>query len=377
MQHLLMIAVLILIFSLSAAYIYRKLASFISFYGGSPTSRTSHTVRIIIALILGMICANMRHFSAIVVLHLIVLFLISDLIAGLLRLLFRPTKNTRFYKLLHYIHHSGVVPMAVLILLTLYGVFNMNRIDKKEYAVSTVKEINNYKIALVADLHYDTIQNRNLVSDMLARIQLQQPDILILAGDIVEEGTSKESMEEIFAMIGKIHPAYGCYYIYGNHDTQPYTDHPNYTERDLSTTIQQNGIRILNDGYTEIGDDLILVGRGDAGWENNSGRKSTQEILSSLSADDREKKYIIVADHQPIESEENASANVDLQLSGHTHAGQIWPIGHITEMRGELNYGIYQQGLCKVIVTSGVAGWGYPFRTQAHCEYVLVDLNKE
>ena len=64
-------------------------------------------------------------------------------------------------------------------------------------------------------------------------------------------------------------------------------------------------------------------------------------------------------------------AAIDLELSGHTHAGQIWPIGHFTEMAGQLNYGLYQRGSCKVIVSSGEAGWGYSMRTQEHCEYVI------
>ncbi|MFR5087844.1 MAG: hypothetical protein ACLTDT_09920 [Clostridium sp.] len=75
--------------------------------------------------------------------------------------------------------------------------------------------------------------------------------------------------------------------------------------------------------------------------------------------------------------EENAQAGVDLELSGHTHAGQIWPIGHFTEMAGQLNYGLYQRGSCKVIVSSGEAGWGYSMRTQEHCEYVMINLQKQ
>lgn len=377
MQMALIIVFLIFIFGLSAAYSYRKLGSLINFYGGNTAGRVCHIVRILMALLIGGVCANLRHTSAIFVLHFLALFLIFDLVAALLRLLLRPTKKTRFYKLPHYIFHSGVLPASAFILLMFYGISNMNYIDKKEYTVSTVKEVDSYRIALLADLHYDTIQNRTLVIDMLARIQAQPPDVLILAGDIVEENTSKESMEEIFSMIGKIHPAYGSYYIYGNHDTQPYTSEPSYTERDLSTTIQGNGIRVLNDNYIEIGEDLILVGRADAAWGGNSDRKTTKEILTPLPATEQEEKYIIVADHQPMEAEENAAAGVDLELSGHTHAGQLWPIGHITELRGELNYGMYQRGTCKVIVTSGVAGWGYPFRTQGHCEYVMIDLKKE
>ena len=84
-----------------------------------------------------------------------------------------------------------------------------------------------------------------------------------------------------------------------------------------------------------------------------------------------------MVDNQPVEAEDNAEAGVDLELSGHTHAGQIWPVGHFTEMAGQLNYGMYQRGKCKVIVSSGVAGWGYALRTQGDCEYMLINLKKQ
>ena len=78
--------------------------------------------------------------------------------------------------------------------------------------------------------------------------------------------------------------------------------------------------------------------------------------------------------YQPIKAEENAAQGVDLELSGHTHAGQIWPMGLVTEFFGALNYGLYQEENCKVIVSSGTAGWAYTVRTGEHCEYVLIDL---
>ncbi len=377
MQYIFIIIMLGTIFCLSAAYVYRKSGSLITFYGGNPVSWKGRVFRIAAALLGGAVCANMRHTSAMVVLHLLFLFLIVDLAAGLFRLLLRRAGGTGFYHLCHRIYRCGVIPVVIFAILMGYGFSNMRHIQKKEYAVSSVKEIGNYRIALLADLHYDTIQDRALVKEMLVEIQNEKPDILLLAGDIVEENTSKESMREIFSLVGKVKTTYGKYYVYGNHDKQPYTQSPAFSDEELAQAIETSGIQILQDRFVEIGEDLILVGRDDAAWGNTSGRKSTKEILQGLSEKEREEKYIVVADHQPIEAEENAGAGADLELSGHTHAGQIWPIGHITEMRGELNYGMYQRGKCKVIVSSGVAGWGYAFRTQGHCEYVMIDLHKQ
>lgn len=81
-------------------------------------------------------------------------------------------------------------------------------------------------------------------------------------------------------------------------------------------------------------------------------------------------------DHQPVEAEEDNAQGIDLALSGHTHAGQIWPVGHLSELGGVLNYGEYQEGDCKVIVSSGFTGWGYSVRTEGHCEYVVVNVNR-
>ena len=73
-------------------------------------------------------------------------------------------------------------------------------------------------------------------------------------------------------MAGKVKTKYGVYYVYGNHDRQPYTTNKAYTEKQLDETIEKNGIHILKDSYTIINDEIILLGRDDAGWGNTSGR---------------------------------------------------------------------------------------------------------
>lgn len=85
-------------------------------------------------------------------------------------------------------------------------------------------------------------------------------------------------------------------------------------------------------------------------------RKSSDELLEGVDTGD----FLLLLDHQPVELDKNGAAGYDLQLSGHTHAGQMWPVGPLTTMLHltEWNYGYRKQGSFQAVVTSGIAGWG-------------------
>lgn len=304
--------------------------------------------------------------------HIIAMFVLTDVGTSLLCCVLKRKGNGKGYKIIRGAGRSGIVPFLIVCLMFGYGAYNMTQLVRTEYTVTSDKFSHNYRIILITDTHYDTIQSPDVIKNKIEEMNALQPDFVVLGGDIVEEGTSKEAMQEVFQVLGNIDAKYGVYYVYGNHDKQPYTDQPAYTEKELEQAISSNGITILKDQWIAINDDLLLAGRDDAAWGNQSGRASVEELLQGA---DR-KRYMVMLDHQPIEAEENAGQGVDLELSGHTHAGQIFPVGYISEWTGTLNYGEYQRDNCKVIVSSGATGWGYPIRTEGKCEYVVIDLEK-
>ena len=136
-----------------------------------------------------------------------------------------------------------------------------------------------------------------------------------------------------------------------------------------------NNINLLYDSSDIINNEITLIGRNDAAFARTSDRKTSEELLGNLSQDN----YLIMLDHQPIDLETNAKLGYDLQLSGHTHGGQLFPIGIIDKLFkiNEMNYGMKQIDDFQVIVSSGMSGWAYPIRTQKHSEYVVINLKSE
>ena len=327
----------------------------------------------IIAILSFLFCLNIWSMGAILIFYLF----ISSLIADLIRIIQKYLIKEKHLNFIPKIHKKGLLAIIIFTIIILGSVYGMNHIELTEYNLTTDKIDNkSYSILFISDVHYGTVQNTQLVKDSILKMNNLKPDIVLLGGDIVDERTTKDSMQEIFEELGKINSTYGTYYIFGNHDRQPYTsDYENgnrtFTDSDLNQSIEKNGIKILNDDKITINNDIVLVGRSDAEWEDSINRTDVNEILNESDLS----KYIVVLDHQPVEYEENAQEGVDLQLSGHTHGGQVFPYGMIYDLSGRLNYGEYEIKDMKQIVSSGLTGWGWPMRNEAKCEYVLININ--
>ena len=327
----------------------------------------------IIAILSFLFCLNIWSMAAILIFYLF----ISSLIADLIRIIQKYLIKEKHLNFIPKIHKNGLLAIIIFAAIIIGSVYGMNHIELTEYNLTTEKIDNeSYSILFVSDVHYGTVQNTQLVKDSILKMNNLKPDIVVLGGDIVDERTTKDDMQEIFEELGKINSTYGTYYIFGNHDRQPSTmDYINgnrtFSDSDLNQSIEKNRIKILNDDKITINNDIVLVGRSDAEWEDSVNRIDVNKIFNESDLS----KYIVVLDHQPVESKENAQEGADLQLSGHTHGGQVFPYGMIYDLSGRLNYGEYEIKDMKQIVSSGLTGWGWPMRNEAKCEYVLININ--
>ena len=302
---------------------------------------------------------------SITVIYFCVFLLLTDFVNCIIRLFCK-----RDNKVWQIIRNFMLIPLLCTVIVFTYGVINVRNIVRTEYDVSTDKTIRaeGYKIALLSDVHYGKLRNKNDLERLAESLSTQELDMVIICGDIVDEDTTKAQMREIFSILGTVKSTYGSYFIFGNHDEQPHSKKPSFTESELVSVIEQNGIDVLNDELVNIGDDILLVGRRDS-----DDRKPIEELLVGAGS-----KYVIFADHKPYDFKIKSDLGVDLQLSGHTHGGQLFPIGTFMDLFniGDMVYGKKQIGNMIAITTSGITG-SHPLRTQGKSEYVVINIHNQ
>lgn len=275
------------------------------------------------------------------------------------------------------IYGSGMIPITLSALMILYGYWNLHHVVDTPYTVYTDKDIREegYRVVFLADVHFGVSIDYEELLETCEEISGMDADIVVLGGDIVDNATTKEQMQQVFQAFGTIKSRYGVYYVYGNHDRPMSLLTSAFTAEELERTIEQNNITILQDDTVRINGDLVLIGREDAGMgRRGEGRLSVEELL----ADANTNAFWLVLDHQPNQYKENAAAGVDLILSGHTHAGQFFPLNLIYEVikLDDAVYGHYFFDNMQAIVTSGLADWNYPVKTAGPAEYIVVDIKE-
>ena len=213
------------------------------------------------------------------------------------------------------------------------------------------------KIVMLSDLHAGYHNRRAEVGRWVDMINAEHADLILIAGDVIdgrvrplqEEGTLEE-----FKRLNA--PAFCCL---GNHE---YITGLSQSLDLLATS----GIRVLRDDTVTVGD-VTIVGRDD---RSNFKRKSVDALMQSVNHDN----YTILLDHQPYHLEEAEQGGVDLQLSGHTHRGQVWPLNWVTRKMYECDYGQLRRGETDYYVSSGLGLWGGKFRIGTDSEYAVITI---
>lgn len=224
-------------------------------------------------------------------------------------------------------------------------------------------------VAALSDIHLGRLVPASHLDKLTTLIAPHQPDIVLFMGDVIDDRVGLDPAATR-AALQRLHPPLGIWGIPGNHE---------YISGDIDSGLrflQQSGIHVLRDGWAAPGGKLLLVGRDDYSSPRFTGqpRAALQDILKTIPIADRQLPLIIL-DHQPQQLEEAAQAGPALQLSGHTHKGQIWPFNWLVALAHENIYGLSQKGETRFWVSSGAGTWGPPVRTSGRSEVLLIRIN--
>ena len=261
---------------------------------------------------------------------------------------------------------SAVLTLAYLV----FGTVNMQYIVPNRLTYTSDKLSDTHKFVFLSDLHVGSAQSEEIIRGALFKMTMESPEFILLGGDIVDEYTTKEEMEHIFGLLGALDTP--VYFIYGNHDRQPAGDKVGgrtFTDEEFESAVRSNGITILDDEWVEVASDLVLFGRDDI---THADRQALSDIPARPAG-----KYVVMVDHSPYQKEDITNSGADLQLSGHTHAGQIFPLKTLYSLAGFDAYGTYHYGDTDLYVSSGIAGWSFPFRSEEGCHFEVVTLKPQ
>ena len=304
--------------------------------------------------------------SVIVLLYVVMVFLLLDL--G--RLVHLVPKT--------WLHQNWVTTAALTgLLLTLFvcGAIHYNNKVRVRLDLTTTKSLPHpFRLVMLSDLHLGYHNTRSDLARWIDLINAEQPDAVLIAGDIIDISVRPLIEEDMAAEFRRLKaPVYACL---GNHEY--YGD-----VRRARQFYNEAGITLLKDSTVLLDSTLLIIGRDD---RSNRHRKPLTELISRTDSTDCtdslcEKKahkfYTIVLDHQPYHLEEAEAASVDFQLSGHTHRGQVWPISWITDAIYECSWGEHQRGSTRYYVSSGLGIWGGTFRIGTQSEYIVATLKNE
>ena len=352
-------------------YFYRKILGAVRYSGRHLSGRSAYliTTGLFLLSFVPALFAFVKWF--IIELHIAVFLLLSDLAAAIAKKAGK-SKSIAFPGWLKAAYKTGVAAILLTLAVVVYGKFNMYHVVRTDYDVNVNKSLSHeYNVALIADLHYGLSLDAQALQAVADDIEETSPDFVILCGDIVDESTTPEGINEAFSILGNIDTKLGVYYVYGNHDKSRLGLRGNFTEMQLAETIRNNRIEILEDNVVRLNDDMLLVGRTDKMERAESGKS-----IARLLAGQDKSKVVFVADHQPNDYEALSREGCDIVVSGHTHGGQIFPFGIFSELlkANDMTYGFKKLGNLNAVVTSGIAGWGFDMRTEQHSEYVMLHI---
>lgn len=262
--------------------------------------------------------------------------------------------------------HLFLVPLVCALTISLYGFFEARTIRTERVTIRTPKlpsEIEMLKIVQISDIHLGLIVRERRLAGILDVVRREQPDILVSTGDLVDGQICR--LDGILKMLDDIKPPYGKFAVTGNHEFYA------GLKQALDCTLK-SGFTVLRDETVTIPGVITFAGVDDPAVRMYERATPAPEsaVLSQAPPD----TFTILLKHQPVIDKDSVGL-FDLQLSGHTHGGQIFPFGLITRLRYGYTAGYFPLGKgSHLYVSRGSGTWGPPIRFLSPPEVTVIEL---
>lgn len=258
---------------------------------------------------------------------------------------------------------ASLIAVSLVTVTMIIGHIRFNHPQVVHLNVESSKPLQNksLKIVAVSDVHIGTSIDKSRLAKYVALINAQQPDLVLLAGDLVDRAIKPVIDQRMDEELRQIVAPLGVYAIYGNHE--------HYGEDKVKTAdfYRKSNITVLHDSTALVRDEIYIVGRKDRTDSNRAPLETYTAVLDSV-------KPRILLDHQPYNLQDAENNLIDLQLSGHTHNGQMYPGNLIVKKIFEQGYGYLKKGDTHYYVSSGLGLWGPQYRIGTQSELVVIDF---
>jgi len=251
----------------------------------------------------------------------------------------------------------GELFIIIAVLVSIYAIINATRLEVKEINVHLDGLKNNIRAVQLSDVHIGPIRNVGFIKRIVNKTNELNPDIIFITGDLFD-GTSKLHKEIPKALNEFKAP---ILFVTGNHDT--YQD-----LNEISKILAKTRVKTLTNELFHFKDLQIL------GIDYSLEKKYLENVLQNIEYE--RNKPLILMYHLPREFEAAKNAGIQLQLSGHTHNGQFFPINYIVKMIFPHIKGLYEYQGAQLYVSQGTGTWGPPMRLGSRCEITLIKIKK-
>ncbi|MDQ0599459.1 putative MPP superfamily phosphohydrolase [Streptomyces canus] len=242
-----------------------------------------------------------------------------------------------------------------------YGVLRGPKVKRVTVPLAKLpRAAHGYRIAVVSDIHLGPVLGRGFAQTVVDTINSTQPDLIAVVGDLVD-GSVKD-LGPAAAPLARLRAKHGTFFVTGNHE---YFSGADQWVRE----VRRLGMRPLENDRTEL-PYFDLAGVNDIAGESE-GRGP--DFTKALGDRDTARACVLLA-HQPIQIHDAVDHGVDLQLSGHTHGGQLWPGNLVAELANPTVAGLERYGDTQLYVSRGAGAWGPPTRVGAPSDITVIEL---